>query len=558
MQELEYEELTRSMNISESQPDIIIWGGTIVDGSGSAPYIADLAVKGDKIVYIGKLEGVTAPLEIDAQGKYVTPGFIDSHTHSDQTIWGNPECHSSVRQGVTTEIVGNCGLMGKTKMQGVPFDKKGDGIDCIYNLPGPVYTKGAIAATLDKMDQMGASINTAWFCGHNGLRIMAGLNTPDYTEEQFQQMDEMLREALDAGFIGLSTGLEFIPGNVSRPEEVERLVSIVAEYDANYSSHMRDEGTYIQEAVDEFLNVVRKTGVRGTISHLNVKYDNGVPNEYLQKVMNKVKEARIMEHLEVYTDMLSTCFAPGAVEALLPPWLYENGWEEARETLADPLGRQRVKEDFCRYWRFLSAGQWDRLLSLRVSYMPEITGRPFQELVKESGKDPFDFLLDVIQAAPTAQELSKLGMQGIVFNEQTLIDSVITDPIYMWMSDAFVTVEEGPLFMNTCNIQNYMTMTYFFTRYVRDLGVISIEKALEKVSSIPARHFRLEGRGMLAVGNYADINVFDINELKVNATFEQVNRYSSGMDYVIVNGIPVIEKGMHTGARAGRVLRHKR
>ena len=145
-----------------------------------------------------------------------------------------------------------------------------------------------------------------------------------------------------------------------------------------------------------------------------------------------------------------------------------------------------------------------------------------------------------------------------MFNEQTLIDSVVKDPIYMWVTDSFVTVEEGQLFQNTCNIQNYMSMTHFFTRYVRDLGVISIEKALEKVSSIPARHYRLEGRGVLAEGNFADINVFDLNELKVNATFEQVNRYSTGMDYVIVNGVPVIEKGVHTGARAGRVLRHKK
>lgn len=547
----------KGMNSYKGQPDIIIRGGMIVDGTGKEFYVADLAIKGDKIDYIGDLKDVRAALEINAEGKYVTPGFIDSHTHSDMTIWGNPEFQSSVRQGVTTEIVGNCGLMGRTKMQGVPFDKESEGIDCIYNLPGPDYPKGAIAATLDKVEQMGTSINTAWLCGHNGLRIMAGLYTKDYTEEQFRHMEEMLREAMEAGFIGLSTGLEFIPGVVSRPEEVERLAAIAAEYDANYCTHMRDEGVHILESVEEFLNVVRKTGIRGTVSHLNVKHDNGTPKEYLQKAINLLKDARDKEHLEVYADMLSTCFAPGAAEALLPSWLHAEGWDKAREILADPEGRRKVKEDFCRYWCFLSAGQWDRVQCLRVPYMPELTGRPFKELVAESGEEPFDFLLDVIQAAPTTEALAKLGMQAIVFQEQDLIDSVIKEPIFMWETDSFVTVEEGQLFQNTCNIQNYMTMTYFFTRYVRDLGVISIEKALERVSSIPAKHYRLEGRGVLAQGYYADINVFDINELKVNATFEQINQYSTGMYYVIVNGIPVIEKGVHTGSRAGRVLRHK-
>ena len=269
------------MPFYKKTPDIIIRNGCIVDGTGKPAYYADVAIVGDKIDYIGSLQGVRAPLEIDATGKYVTPGFIDAHTHSDYTIWGNPECQSSVRQGVTTEIVGNCGLSGRTRMTGVPFDPKGDGIDCIYNLPGPTYPQGAVAATLDKMEKTGASMNTAWLFGHNDLRMMAECYTTDYTEEQFAVMERFLREALEAGFIGFSTGLESIPGNVCRPEEVERLVSIVAEYDAIYTSHMRDEGPHILDSVNEFLNVIRKNGVRGMISHLNVKYDNGTPEGYL-------------------------------------------------------------------------------------------------------------------------------------------------------------------------------------------------------------------------------------------------------------------------------------
>lgn len=538
-------------------PDIIIRNGKILDGTGKPEYYADIAVIGDKIDYIGDLRGVYGKLEIDASGKYVTPGFIDSHTHSDQTIWANPEAQSAVRQGVTTEIVGNCGFSMRTSLEEVLYDKKSQGVDCVYNLPGPTYPKGSMAATLDKMEQMGASINTAWLCGHNDLRIMAGMHTEDYTEEQFQIMADFLREAMEAGFIGFSTGLEFDPGVVSHPEEVERLASIVAEYDANYSSHMRDEGTYILEAIEEFLEVIRKTGLRGTVSHLNVKYDNGIPNEYLQKGMQILCDAREKEHLNVYADMLPTCFSTGGALAMLPPWLYAEGWENARKILADPEGRERVKTDLCRYWRFLAFGQWERLLYIQPPYMPQISTIPFMELVKASGKEPVDYFLDVMQAAPTMEAVEGCTIQGIVFHEQTMIDSVVKHPIYMWMTDSFCTVEEGPLAIRTANVQNYMSMTYFFAHYVRDLGAIPIEKALMKVSSIPAQHYQLRKRGILAEGYYADINVFALNDLKIHATFAEPNKYCSGMDYVIVNGIPVIADGEHTGQRAGKVLRHR-
>ena len=188
--------------------------------------------------------------------------------------------------------------------------------------------------------------------------------------------------------------------------------------------------------------------------------------------------------------------------------------------------------------------------------MPEISNTPFHEAAQTHGREPVDFFLDVLAAAPSLQDAQATLMQGTVFHEQTMIDSVVKDPIYMWQADAQTTVETGELAKRTANVQNYMSITYFFTRYVRDLGVISIEDAVKKATSTPAKHFRLEKRGVLEAGYNADINVFDLNALKVNSTFSDVCRYASGMDYVIVNGVPVIAKGEHTGARAGKVLRH--
>ena len=331
---------------------------------------------------------------------------------------------------------------------------------------------------------------------------------------------------------------------LSRPEEVERLAMIAAEYDANYSTHMRDESYHLLEAVEEFLNVIRKTGLRGMVSHLNVKYDNGVPDEYLQKGMAMLKNARRDEHLNVFCDML-------------PPWLYAEGWDKAKETLADPAGREKVKNDLNRYWYFLGKGQWDRLLFILPPYWPEVAQTPFQDLVKKWDKEPADCFLDVLMAAPTLADARLVNMQGIMFREQTQIDSVIKDPIYLWQTDTRVSTDgsDGPLITRN-NIQDYMSMLHFFVRYVRELGVISIEDAVCKATSRPAEFYRLENRGMLMPGFYADVNVFDLNELKINATFTNPRQYCSGMDYVIVNGTPVIAKGEHTKARAGRVLRH--
>ena len=524
------------MAFYQRKPDIIIRGGTIVDGTGKPPYYADIAIIGDKIDYIGNLKGISAPLEIDAHHKYVTPGFIDSHSHADGTLFSYPGCQSALYQGTTTMIVGNCGLMKHV-------DK---------NTP-PEKVKGTMTRLLDEAENLHASMNTAWLCGHNAMRQLAGIYTTDYTEEQFQVMADLLTEAMEAGYIGLSTGLEFLPGLLCRPEEVERLAQIVVDYDGNYSTHMRDEGYYVLEAVNEFLNVIRKTGLRGTVSHLNIKYDNGVPNDYLFKGMQMLKDAREIEHLNVYTDMLPNCFVPGGAFAMLPPWLYADGWDKAREILADPAGREKVKADLDRYWRFLAYGQWDRLLYMVCKHIPGVSETPFAELCKQWGKEPVDVFLDIFMKAENIIEATEVKMRGNVFHEQILIDSVVTDPIYMWQTDTSV-YDDTP----GCGggILDYMSMTHFFTRYVRDLGVISIQDAVKKVGMLPAQHYMLEGRGILEVGKYADINVFNLYELKENATFPDPHHYSGGMDYVLVNGEPVIAKGQYTGARCGRVLRH--
>jgi len=236
---------------------LLIQHGTLHTMETDDPIQADLLIRDGKIAKIGHKIHLEKDREIiNAHGLHIYPGFIDAHGHSDFTIWANPECESALQQGTTTQIVGNCGFSKRHGLGDIPFDPKGKDIVCAYDLPGPDFPKGCMAAVLDKMDAMGASMNTVWLCGHNDLRVMADLYTKEYTEEQFAIMEGFLREAMEAGFAGFSTGLEFIPGVVSEPAEVERLAAVAAEYDANYSTHMRDEGTYLLESIEEFLNVM--------------------------------------------------------------------------------------------------------------------------------------------------------------------------------------------------------------------------------------------------------------------------------------------------------------
>ncbi len=544
------------MERTDRQPDVILRGGTVADGTGAPPYQADVAITGDRIGAVGDLGGLRAPLEIDARGRYVTPGFIDSHSHADSTLWAAPECGNLLTQGITTILCGNCGYSMRNRLREIPFDPAGAGVTSVYDLVGRGdVPKGAMAAVLDKAEAMGAGVNAAWLCGHNDLRVIAGLGRADYTEEQFAVMEGFLREAMEAGFFGFSTGLEFDPGVTSRPEEVERLAAVAAEYGGNYASHMRDEGTYILEAVEEFLNVIRKTGMRGTVSHLNVKDDNGVPPETLDRAMQMLRDAREKEGLDVLTDMLSTCFATGGAQAMLPAWLYADGWGRAREILADPEGRKKVRGDLNRYWRFLAAGQWDRLLRVQPPYWPEVAGLPFSELVRRWGKDPADCFLDIVQAAPRIEDIRGCSMQGLVFREQTLLDSVVRDPLYLWMTDCVAAPETGPVAEIARNVQNYMGMTYFFTRYVRDLGAVPVEAAVAKVTGLPAAHYGFRERGILREGYFADVNVFDLDDLEIRSAFEDPCRYSGGFSWVFVNGKPAVADGRLAGERFGRVLR---
>ncbi len=528
--------------------DMIIRNGTVVDGTGNPPYRADVAVKGDTIVFIGDLAHAGAPLSIDATGRYVTPGFIDEHSHSDSTIWGNPEAQSTIRQGVTTEIVGHCGI-SEAPMSPEARKAGATGLISVEGLDMPM---GSYADAFGKIEAMGIAENMVWLTGHNTLRYLAGISGPDYTEAQFAVMERHLRASLEAGSCGLSTGLEFDPGRQAGPEEIHRLVGIVKEYDAMFTSHIRNRDADVFEAIDEFLDVLRAHRVRGVLSHFNIRSNTGAPENAWHRGVEKMRRARDEEGLDLLTDMTPVEFGIGKMTAILPGWATEGGWRKTCAILADPAMRARLRTDCDRYWRFIHKGEWHRVRLQTSPSFPQFSGLTFPEIARQRGRDEWDCYFDIL--AEARDQMASCVMLGHLFPEQMVIDG-ITDPLFMMVVDGFTTLESGPIAEQTRIPLHYMGMMYFFTHYVRELRVMPVEHAVRKVTSLPARHYRLRRRGQIAEGFYADINVFALENLTIKATFERPCVYSEGMDFVIVNGVPVLARGRHTGARPGRTLR---
>lgn len=538
------------MNHLASNVDIFIQNGCIVDGTGNPRYVSNLLISDGIIKYIGNRQDIKADLIINASGKLVTPGFIDSHSHSDATIWANPECQSSVRQGITTEIVGQCGLVG-------PLFAK-DTIEKANNQPLTIYEalppEGSFSSVFPRIEKMGVSENLMWMCGHNKLREIAGINSSTYTEAQFLIMEKHLREALESGYAGLSTGLEFLPGSLATKEEISRLVGIVKEYDGIYTSHIRNRDSDVIPALEEFIDVIRSHNVRGVVSHLSIRENTGAPDNALRDCIARLHDVRNNEGLNILTDMIPSLYAMGPMVTLLPAWVTTNGWEEARKILANPQHRRKLRGECDRYWRFIHRGEWDRVRVQYAPAFPEISGLSFPELARKWHKDEWDCFFDILMNAKDMEQVSQTTMTSRAFSEADIVES-ITDPLFMWAVDGYSTVIDGPLATETNNPKHYKDMMYFLTHHVRDTGVITLEKAISKMTSLPASFYKLSNRGQILEGFIADINIFDLNELEVKATFENPYIYATGMYYVIINGEPVIAEYDHTHARPGKMLR---
>ena len=527
----------------DSMYDILIKNGRIVDGQNREPYAADLAVAGDEIVRIGRVDEPAVRV-VDAEGKCVTPGFIDIHCHSDAIVFHEGKNPLRLRQGFTTEVIGNCGISA------APVNP--ENLELLRKYCNPFYSNVPLSygwttykQYLDQVEAGRPMLNTAGLVGHGSLRIaVSGFQDRSLTEEEMKRMEALLSASMEEGAFGLSSGLIYPPGVFADQGEMLRLAKVVRECGGMYSSHMRSESDKLAEAVSEILEIAEKTGVNIEISHHKAQgaKNKGKTRETLSMI-HQANEKGLPVNCDVYPyDAASTQFS-----AVLPPWSLEGGVDQLIRRVSDPRTRQRIiadiKNENPRYESFFQyAGSWERILINECS-VKEYEGKSVGEIACEKNADPFETALDIIKNSE-----NNAMMIAFTMDEQDIC-RVLQDPFSIICTDGFPGL--GPYHPRYTS-----AFVRVLERYVKQKGLLSLPLAIHKMTGMPARKLGLRDRGVLAEGMKADVLVIDMDRIHDNADYKSYNAVSDGIDCVIINGKLALDHGDFKGICAGRVLRN--
>jgi N-acyl-D-amino-acid deacylase len=530
--------------------DLLITNGRVADGTGNPLRRADLAIDDGRIVGVGRLAGTQATRTIDADGRLVAPGFVDPHSHSDRTILVNPRAESTIRQGVTTEIVGNCGMT----LAPVTDESRSDveGALDYFGYEGGVEW-GTLGELMAFVHERGISPNFGWLMGHNALRAAVGGTSSPVNDDQLARMREFMDEAMRAGALGLSTGLEFRPGTWASTEEIIEINKVVGAYGGIYASHVRNRDSQLRQSTEEFLRIVREGGTRGEYSHLNVRHNSGADPGAWQETVDMLAAAR-EEGLEVLADTTPFLDGLGRMAGILPTWLIDQPPADVVRDLRDPEIRARLKTDCDRYWRFIHKGEWHRVRLLGSPSRPELNGMNFTEIAKVMGGDEWDAFFDLIADAGEAYD--DMTMIGRLFTDEHMAD-MISQPLFSLGVDCWTSTTEAPLGELVRHPVSYAGHVHYLTHHVATQGTLRLEEAIRKMTSMPAAHFGLHDRGLLRDGFAADLSIIDLDRLDDVSTLEDPVHYVQGVDHVFVNGVSVVEDGEHTGALPGVQLRSR-
>jgi len=543
---------------------MVLANGRILDGCGNPWYWGDLGVQEGRITEIAPPGSLTGRRMIDAGGRFVTPGFIDIHTHSDLSILVNRRAESAVHQGVTTQLIGNCGMSpAPTSEAHLAEMRRLWGT--ISDQPEVDWRWHTFGQYLKTLQNGGLGINIACLAGHGALRIASmGLSEVAPTTAQLDQMKILLDEAMQSGAYGMSTGLVYPPGCYASTEEIISLCRVVSRYHGMYASHIRGERETILEAVTEAIRIGREAGVPVQISHNAPKF--GAPCDASAN-LSLVDEARRRGQDVTVDNDLHTDLAP-ALTGGLPQQIQDWPAEEISKLLRNPEKRNAIRDEIIRDKKpafgpagLLKHGQWQRITMLHAPKNPEVVGKTIQVIAHERGCNPFDSYFDLIVENGHAAEA--------IFDyiDEKNIRLLLQHPAVMISSDGQVLAPYG--FLN--DPPPYSPCSYgefpgVLERYVRDEPVLTLQEAVRKMTSFPAQRLGLRDRGVLREGAWADIVVFDLECVHDRATnlyphtypFENFpHEYPEGIDNVMVNGIMVVEGQEHSGALPGKVLRRK-
>jgi N-acyl-D-amino-acid deacylase len=527
--------------------DVIIRGGTIYDGLGGAPYVGDVAVSGDRIAALGDLGEATAAAEIDARGKAVSPGFINMLSWATESLIEDGRGMSDIMQGVTLEVMGEGWSMGPMTGQ-MKTDILAHQGDIKFEIKWTT-----LGEYLDYITARGISPNVASYVGATTLRIHEiGYEDRKATAEELVRMQELARAAMREGALGIGSSLIYAPASFSDTEELIALASAAGEYGGVYISHIRSEGNRLEEGIQELLDIAREAGVAAEIYHLKA---SGRDNWHkLEKAFAMVEAARAAGQ-RITADMYTYPAGATGLDAAMPVWVQEGGYDAWAERLRDPEIRTRVAEEMrskSADWEnfFMQAGPDGMLLvGFRNDALKPLTGKTLAEVAEMRGTSPAETAIDLV-----IEDGSRVGTIYFLMSEEN-VRKKVARPWVSFGSDAEAPASEGVFLLSNPHPRAYGTFTRVLGRYSRDEGLIPLEEAIRKMTSLPAGNIGIRDRGQLAAGYYADIVVFDPATVRDNATFPKPHQYASGIEQVFVNGGHVLKDGQHTGALPGRVVR---
>jgi N-acyl-D-amino-acid deacylase len=526
--------------------DLVIRGGTLLDGTGGPAWQVDIGITGDSIAAVGSIAREQAKRALDASGLHVSPGFIDIHTHSDNTILRYPTADSRTQQGVTTEVTGNCGD-SVAPLEGVGAEARRAELEEKYDIQAP--WKG-VDGYLRAVEEMRTSINHALLLGHGVLRENAiGRKDRPLSDVEMKGVLQAVEAGMEQGAFGLSTGLEYAPGLFTPTEEVISLTRVVARRGGLYASHIRNEEAHLLEAVDEAIQIGRRTGARVQISHLKA---SGRLNWGMQQAALNLIESARREGIEVLADAYPyTAYSTG-ISIFMPSWALDGGWTALAKRLDEPSDRARIRDEVAgRVLR--DPGDYSLIVisQLRTENNRPLIGLSLSQIAGQWGVEPVDAVLRLLE-----EEEGSVSFIGHGMTPEN-VEKVLSHPLVMIGSDGSTMAPEGPAAKTKPHPRSYGTFPRVIGYYCRERNLFDLPTAIKKMTSMPADQIGLHDRGRLARGKKADVVVFNAKTIKDEATFGEPHRYPTGIQYVLVNGEVVVGQGKHTGARPGRVLRKR-
>ncbi len=528
--------------------DWIIKNGYIIDGSGLAGYPGDVAVLGDRIAAVGDLENAEAHQVINADGCVIAPGFIDIHSHSDPTILANPRVESKVRQGITTEVTGQCGSSAAPiSGQGIQHAKEN------YAKYGVTPSWNTVAEYREYVEKQGVAVNQALLIGLGTLRINAmGHSDREPDSEEIASMQAMVREAMDDGAFGVSSGLIYPPGCFSSTNELVELAKAAAEKNGMYVSHIRGESDTLIQSVQEAIDIGKKSGAAVHISHHKAAGKKNWGD--VQKTLRMMEEAQC-DGLNIGFDVYPYVAGNTSITAVIPAWAHDGGREALLERLRDPEIRMRLTDEMKNgipgWENFAGAAGWENILIGRVESESnqDLEGITVAEAAVRRGKTPEDTVYDLI-----LEENGETVSIVLFLMCEEDVERVLSHRLATVGSDSGAAAPYGILSKGKPHPRTYGTFPRVLGQYVRGRRIMSLPEAIRKMTGASAERMGIRNRGLIRPGYFADLVVFDPETVADRATFSNPHQYPVGIEYVIVNGIPVIEQGEHTGALPGKVL----